>query len=293
MDNAHRPGGNPAATIEKLLTVMAQLRSPVGGCPWDLQQDFASIAPYTIEEAYEVADAIERKDMAALKSELGDLLLQVVFHARMAEEAGLFNFGDVVNAITNKMVTRHPHVFGEKEIESATEQTKAWEEQKEKERHEQAAATGGKHRVLDGVAGNLPALMRALKLQQRAARVGFDWSSLSGVYEKIDEELSELKAEILEDTSRGSNRLREEFGDLMFAMVNLARHLDVDPDRALRHGNAKFERRFRWMEQSLNNEGRSFADVSLAQMESLWQRAKTETETAAGFTGEQADRAAT
>lgn len=259
-----------------LIAIMAQLRNPAGGCPWDLTQNFATIAPYTIEEAYEVADAIERRDMAALKDELGDLLLQVVFHAQMAQEAGLFKFSDVAKAISDKMIRRHPHVFGEKEIESATEQTKAWEEQKETERRDMARNSGYAHSVLNGIASSLPSLTKAMKLQRRAARVGFDWTSSHNVILKILEELVELKPEIKNTLTGAADRKKDEVGDLLFSAVNLARHLDVDPDQALRHANAKFERRFRWLEQNLIEQGLSVASASLDEMEALWRLAKIE-----------------
>jgi MazG family protein len=258
--------------MDRLLAVMARLRSPNGGCPWDLEQDFATIAPYTIEEAYEVADAIERQDMAALMDELGDLLLQVVFHAQMAREAGTFDFAEVAAAISEKMIRRHPHVFGDVSIETAEAQTRAWEEHKEHERRSKATAEGRTSSVLDGVAAGLPALMRAVKLQRRAARVGFDWPSALDVFLKIDEELSEIKSEL--GSIPSPDRLLDEVGDLLFAVVNLARHLDVDPEAALRHANGKFERRFRHVEHQLAATGRTPADATLAQLESLWQRAK-------------------
>jgi ATP diphosphatase len=275
MPNSKSTPSLPDDPMERLLAVMAQLRNPDGGCPWDLEQSFATIAPYTIEEAYEVADAIERRDMAALKDELGDLLLQVVFHAQMAREAGDFDFADVANAISDKMIRRHPHVFGNDEIESATAQTVAWEEQKANERREAALAAGRSPSVLDGVTVGLPALTRALKLQNRAARVGFDWPDVLQVFMKIDEELAELKSELLTEEV-ASARLQDEVGDLLFACVNLARHLKVDPEAALRHGNAKFERRFRQVEQKLNRNGRSPAEASLDEMEALWRQAKKE-----------------
>jgi ATP diphosphatase len=275
MPNSKSTPSLPDDPMERLLAVMAQLRNPDGGCPWDLEQSFATIAPYTIEEAYEVADAIERRDMAALKDELGDLLLQVVFHAQMAREAGDFDFADVANAISDKMIRRHPHVFGDDEIESATAQTVAWEEQKANERREAALAAGRSPSVLDGVTVGLPALTRALKLQNRAARVGFDWPDVLQVFMKIDEELAELKSELLTEEV-ASARLQDEVGDLLFACVNLARHLKVDPEAALRHGNAKFERRFRQVEQKLNRNGRSPAEASLDEMEALWRQAKKE-----------------
>jgi ATP diphosphatase len=259
--------------MERLLAVMAQLRNPDGGCPWDLEQNFATIAPYTIEEAYEVADAIERRDMAALKDELGDLLLQVVFHAQMAREAGSFDFEAVAAAIAEKMIRRHPHVFGDVSIKTADAQTAAWEDHKESERRAKASAEGRAASVLDGVAAGLPALMRALKLQRRASRVGFDWPNAADVFLKIDEEIAEIKAELSED--RPQSRLLDEVGDLLFAVVNLARHLEVDPEAALRHANGKFERRFRQVEDQLAAAGRDPADASLDELEALWQRAKT------------------
>jgi ATP diphosphatase len=258
--------------VRMLLDVMAKLRSPQGGCPWDLEQTFATIAPYTIEEAYEVADAIERQDMAALKDELGDLLLQVVFHAQMAREAGSFDFAAVAAAIAEKMVRRHPHVFGDVTIETADAQTVAWEDHKENERRAKASAEGRAPSVLDGVAAGLPALMRAIKLQRRAARVGFDWPNAVDVFVKIDEELSEIKSEI--DNAGPPERVQDEIGDLLFAVVNLARHLDVDPEASLRHANAKFERRFRQVEARLGAAGRSAADVGLDALEALWQQVK-------------------
>jgi ATP diphosphatase len=263
----------PTDAMERLLAVMAQLRNPDGGCPWDLEQNFATIAPYTIEEAYEVADAIERQDMAALKDELGDLLLQVVFHAQMAREAGSFDFEAVAAAIAEKMIRRHPHVFGDVSIKTADAQTAAWEDHKESERRAKASAEGRAASVLDGVAAGLPALMRAIKLQRRAARVGFDWPSCADVFLKIDEEIAEIKAELSETPSQ--SRLLDEVGDLLFAVVNLARHLEADPEAALRHANSKFERRFRQVEDQLAAAGRKPADASLDELEALWQRAKT------------------
>ena len=260
-------------TIEDLLDVMARLRDPDGGCPWDVEQNFATIAPYTIEEAYEVADAIQRGDLAALKDELGDLLFQVVFHARMAEEDGAFAFADVVAAITDKMIRRHPHVFGDADIRSEAEQRVAWEAQKAAEREAGGAGEDeGAPGALHGVALSLPALMRAEKLQRRAARVGFDWPDLAPVTAKVHEELDE----IAEAAAAGQPpaRLEEEVGDLLFACVNLARHLGVDPETALRNGNAKFERRFREVEARLDADGTTAADASLDEMEMHWQAAK-------------------
>lgn len=266
------PANPSKGAVRKLLDVMAQLRNPQGGCPWDLKQTFATIAPYTIEEAYEVADAIERRDMAALKDELGDLLLQVVFHAQMAHEAGSFDFESVAAAIAEKMVRRHPHVFGDVTIETADAQTVAWEDHKENERRAKASAEGRAASVLDGVATGLPSLMRAIKLQRRAARVGFDWPNAADVFVKIDEELSEIKSEI--DGNGRPERVEDEIGDLLFAVVNLARHLEVDPEASLRHANAKFERRFRQVEARLGAAGQSATDVGLDALEALWQQVK-------------------
>jgi ATP diphosphatase len=258
--------------MERLIAVMQQLRNAQGGCPWDLEQNFATIAPYTIEEAYEVADAIERQDMAALKDELGDLLLQVVFHAQMAREAGSFDFEAVAGAIAEKMIRRHPHVFGDLAIETAEAQTRAWEDHKESERRAKASAEGRAASALEGVAAGLPALMRALKLQRRAARVGFDWPQARDVLLKIDEELTEIKTEM--SVGGSAERLQDEVGDLLFAVVNLARHLDVDPEASLRHANAKFERRFRQVEARLSAAGKSATEAGLDALEALWQQVK-------------------
>jgi len=256
--------------------VMVRLRDPKTGCPWDVEQTFATIAPYTIEEAFEVADAIARKDMAGLKEELGDLLLQVVFHARMAEEAGLFTFADVAEGIAAKMVRRHPHVFGTEKIESAAAQTEAWEKLKAAER----AATRGTEAppsVLDGLPSGLPALKQAQKLQKRAARVGFDWTDAKDIVGKIQEELDEVRAEFGEDGApRTSEGLTDELGDLLFACVNLARKAEIDPGMALRGTNLKFERRFRRVEALLRAAGKTPESASLEEMEELWVRAKME-----------------
>jgi nucleoside triphosphate diphosphatase len=257
--------------IERLLRVMARLRDPQGGCPWDLEQDFASIAPYTIEEAYEVADAIERQDFDDLEGELGDLLLQVVYQAQMAKEAAHFDFDAVARRIADKMIRRHPHVFGQAEIASAAAQTVAWEDAKAAERR-QKSGDGGEPSILADLPVGLPALTRSAKLQRRAARVGFDWPEVSPVFDKLDEEIGEIRAELA--AGGGQDRLAEEVGDLLFAAVNLARHLDVDAEAALRHANAKFERRFRAIERALRAAGRPIEDASLAEMEELWQRAK-------------------
>jgi MazG family protein len=270
MNAPKTPAGSPA--IDALLEVMARLRDPARGCPWDVEQTFRTIAPYTIEEAYEVAEAIERDDMGSLEDELGDLLLQVVFHSRMAEEAGHFAFDDVVRGIVDKMVRRHPHVFGDKDISGAAAQTRHWEDLKADERAKAAKSTtsnGAGVSALDGVALGLPALLRALKLQKRAARVGFDWPSTLEVFEKCAEEIAELQEEI--DSNGDSERMTDEIGDLLFVLVNLARHLEVDPEGALRHANAKFERRFRAVERAFEHD---LDGVSLDQMEAAWQRAK-------------------
>lgn len=256
--------------IQTLLAIMARLRAPEGGCPWDLAQDFASIAPYTIEEAYEVAGAIELEDWPALKDELGDLLFQAVFHARMAEERGLFAFGDVVEAISAKMLRRHPHVFAERAgIDSAGAQTLAWEEHKAKERTEKAARGGG---LLDDVPAALPALLRALKLQKRAASVGFDWHEAKDILAKVAEEAAEIVD--ARDSGASHDELAGEIGDLLFVIANLARHLKVDPEDALRRTNTKFIKRFGYIEQKLREQGRTPAEASLSEMDALWQEAK-------------------
>ncbi len=260
------------SAIVRLIGIMARLRDPASGCPWDIEQNFATIAPYTIEEAYEVADAIERGDTEALKEELGDLLLQVVYHARMAEEDGDFDFEDVATIISDKMVRRHPHVFGPDEVDTATAQTRAWEAHKAAERQAKAAESGRRASVLDGVAAGLPALTRALKLQRRAARVGFDWPAALQVLDKIDEEVIELRAEIANNAA--SERVADELGDLLFALVNLARHLDGDPESALRHANAKFERRFRAVEARFDALGQELSETSLEDLEAAWQAVK-------------------
>lgn len=266
------PHQDVEAAIRRLIEVMAKLRDPDGGCPWDLEQDFASIAPYTLEEAHEVADAIAREDMAALKEELGDLLLQVVFHARMAEEAGHFDFAQVATTIAAKMEKRHPHVFGSESVENAAAQTMAWERQKHEERVAKAAASGRHPSALDGVALGLPALLRAAKLQSRAARIGFDWPEVLPVFDKIAEEVAELRAEI--ESGVELEKIEEELGDLLFALVNLARHLDLDAEAALRRGNAKFEARFRAMEALLRKGGCDPAGATLEEQEAAWQSVK-------------------
>ena len=259
--------------IDRLLAIMARLRNPEGGCPWDLEQSFRTIAPYTIEEAYEVADAIERDDMSDLREELGDLLFQVVFHARMGEERGAFDFDAVAGAIADKMIRRHPHVFGADTVDSAGAMVERWEEHKAAERAEKAGTRGRPASILDGVAAGLPALTRALKLQKRAARVGFDWTDPVDILDKVEEEADELRREL---ASRDRARMTDELGDLLFVLANLARRLDIDPEEALRGANAKFERRFRRIEDLLLAEGREPAESSLEEMEALWRRAKRE-----------------
>ena len=255
--------------IGRLLDLMARLRDPNSGCPWDLAQTFNSIVPHTLEEAYEVADAIARGDMIELKDELGDLLFQIVFYAQMAREAGDFEFADVVNSIVEKMIRRHPHVFGSVRYVDADELSSAWEEIKTRERGEDNSAS-----ILDGVALALPALNRAFKLQRRAARIGFDWSELGPVIAKVEEELSEIKQELSDDIE--AERVAEEIGDLLFACTNLARHLNVDPEAALRAANAKFEKRFRRIETWLKSSGTTLEQASLEDMDMLWERAKAE-----------------
>ena len=258
--------------IDRLVAVMARLRDPDTGCPWDIEQDFRSIAPYTIEEAYEVAEAIRNADMAELRDELGDLLLQVVYHARMAEEDGHFDFDAVAAQVADKMIRRHPHVFGAEVVDSADAQTVNWEQQKAAERAAKAAAEGRAPSALDGLALGLPALMRAAKLQKRAAREGFDWPDAEPVFAKIDEEVDELKGELA--AGAGHERVRDELGDLLFTVANLARKLGVDPEEALRGTNAKFERRFRHVESELARAGGEPASRDLDQLEQLWQAAK-------------------
>ncbi|MDF3060940.1 MAG: nucleoside triphosphate pyrophosphohydrolase [Microvirga sp.] len=265
----------PSRDIERLLEIMAALRTPGTGCPWDLEQDFATIAPYTIEEAYEVADAITRGDLLDLKDELGDLLLQVVFHARMAEEISAFDFGDVVESITAKLLRRHPHVFGEARDLSPEAVKVLWGEIKQAEKAERRRERGDERSeagLLDGIMAGLPALARADKLARKAAKVGFDWADPAQVVRKIEEEVGEIRG-ALDGGSRGE--IEEEIGDLLFAVANLARHAGIDAESALRGANAKFERRFRAIEQALAASGRTAADASVDDMEELWAQAKT------------------
>ncbi len=252
--------------LTRLLAIMARLRDPETGCPWDQAQDFATIAPYTIEEAYEVADAIARHDMAALPDELGDLLFQVVYHARLGEEAGRFTFADIARAIADKMVRRHPHVFGDAAARQAAAHSDLWEAQKAGERRARE-----EHGALAGIPVGLPALTRAEKLSKRAARVGFDWPDIDAVFDKLAEETAELRAEL---PGADHARLADELGDMLFVLANLARKLDLDPETCLRAANDKFARRFNAVEHALAAEGRTPAEAGLADMEAAWQAAK-------------------
>ena len=260
--------------LDRLLAIMARLRDREHGCPWDVEQTFASIAPYTIEEAYEVADAIERADMVALKEELGDLLFQVVFHARMAEEAGRFDFHAVAAALADKMVARHPHVFAEREIRDAAAQTAAWEATKAHERAAKAAAKPGPPSALDDLPIALPALLRAQKIQRRASRVGFDWGAAGPALDKVEEEIAEVRERLPAAGRSADDALAEEIGDLLFAMVNVARLSGVDAETALRRAGAKFERRFRAVEVALAGRGKRPEDSTLAEMDALWDAVK-------------------
>ena len=260
--------------IDRLLAIMARLRDPKGGCEWDLEQTFATIAPYTVEEAYEVADAIERNDLTDLRDELGDLLFQVVFHARMAQEQGAFDFDDVADAISEKMIRRHPHVFGAEAPRTATQQTQAWEVIKAKER----AGKGRNESLLDDVPPGLPALTRAVKLSRRAATVGFVWPTIGEVVAKLDEEVGEMKVEIAADDRE---KARAELGDVLFVVANIARTLDIDPEDALRATNAKFARRFRHIESELKARGKTPDQSDLAEMDALWDAAKAAEKAAA------------
>ncbi|MFC3552371.1 nucleoside triphosphate pyrophosphohydrolase [Lysobacter cavernae] len=262
--------------IDTLMAIMARLRDPQRGCPWDIEQTFATIAPYTIEEAYEVVDAIGRNALGELKDELGDLLLQVVFHARMAQEQGAFAFADVVAAISDKMVRRHPHVFGDEAVEDAQAQTVAWEEHKRREREDNGHADRS---ALAGIARGLPEWQRAVKLQKRAARVGFDWPDVTPVFAKLHEEIDEVRAEFAAlDANPGDaatrDRLEDEIGDVLFVCANLARHAQVDVGAALRRANLKFERRFRTMEAFAEADGNALAGLPLEAQDRYWDRAK-------------------
>ncbi len=272
----HDRPDRPQVPIDRLLWIMARLRDPEHGCPWDVEQTFATIAPHTIEEAYEVADAIRLKDMEGLRDELGDLLFQVVFYAQMGAEDGTFTFDDIVEDICNKMIQRHPHVFGSTEIAGARAQMAAWENRKAEERRRKAVAEGRRPSLLDGVALGLPGLTRAVKLGARAARGGFDWPDKGPVIAKIREELEELEDALASGESH--ERLAEELGDLLFATANLARHLEAEPEGALRDANAKFENRFRRIEDRLAEQGRQPLDATLEEMEELWRQGKLQEE---------------
>ncbi len=255
--------------IEQLLEIMKALRDPDTGCPWDIEQDFESIAAYTVEEAYEVADAIERKDMHDLKDELGDLLFQVVYHAQMANEQGIFNFNDVVTIISDKLIRRHPHVFGDESIEDKAELYRAWEQHKRNERNDKAEDNES---ILHGIASTMPALRWSSKLQKRAAHHGFDWDDIAPVFDKLHEEIGELKQEI--GRRDNQHRIEDEMGDILFACVNLARHLHVNPEQALRDSNQKFIARFQTMESLLSSDEKVMDNCSIEELEMYWQKAK-------------------
>ena len=258
--------------IDELLAIMARLRDPQLGCPWDREQTFASIVPYTIEEAYEVADAIERNDMAELKAELGDLLFQVVFYAQMANESGSFDFNDVVASIIEKMIRRHPHVFAAAKVGTAQQQAHAWEQHKAQERANKTALSPAG--LLDDIPRALPAMTRAMKLHKRASRIGFDWKCAADVFQKLDEEVAEVKVEI--ESNAPHERVSDEIGDLLFVTTILARHSGVDPETALRHANSKFERRFRRMESLAQEQGHDINGMTLQQQDALWDQVKDE-----------------
>ncbi len=255
---------------EQLLAIMARLRDPEKGCPWDLQQDFTSLIPYTLEEAYEVADAIERNDLDDLRSELGDLLLQVVFHSRIAEEQGLFGFEQVAQAINEKLIRRHPHVFGDERYETDAQRQQAWEQAKSEERQAKNSENSPAS-VLDGVATNLPALVQCEKIQNRAASHGFDWPEVEPVFEKVQEELDEVKEAWI---SGNQPHIQEEIGDLLLVVVNLARHLNVNPEIALREATRKFSRRFQYIEEQVEATGRELRQMKLSELDELWDEAK-------------------
>lgn len=265
--------------IERLKNIMKSLRHPEDGCPWDIKQDFSTVAPYTVEEAYEVADAIERKDMDDLKGELGDLLFQIIFHCEMADEAGLFDFVDVVKGINEKLVRRHPHVFEDEKVESEAQLAQRWEEHKQSERDKKRLDSSiaieenaQNESALHDIASTLPALRWSEKIQKRAAATGFDWPDIRLVFEKLEEEVAELKDEIVHENNH--HRILDEFGDVLFVCVNIAMHLDINPEQALRHGNLKFIDRFTLLEQMLRGDGKHFSDCTLEQMEEYWQKAK-------------------
>lgn len=271
MPQRNSPTKTSTASIETLLEVMARLRHPTDGCPWDREQNFHTIAPYTIEEAYEVADAISRDDTEALLDELGDLLFQVVFHAQMASEAGAFTFVDVVAAIVDKMIRRHPHVFGDERVADSEAQSLSWEAHKARERQQRSSGTESPS-LLDHVPEGLPAVKRAQKLQKRAASGGFDWASATEVMPKLEEEIAEIRQAVSQGADEA--RLAAELGDLVFSCINLARHLKVDAEMALRTTNTEFERRFRYIERRLEAEGLKVADTDAETLEALWEEAK-------------------
>ncbi|MFT0892307.1 nucleoside triphosphate pyrophosphohydrolase [Pseudochelatococcus sp. G4_1912] len=268
----------PSRDIARLLDIMEALRQPETGCPWDINQDFASIAPYTIEEAYEVADAIARDNLDDLREELGDLLLQVVFHSRIAEESGIFNFGDVVEAITEKLIRRHPHIFGDIGTLSPDEVKELWVNIKALEKQARKGSDDAPDSLLDGVPQNMPALMRAEKLQSKAAQVGFDWTDTHDVIAKVHEELAEVEEAIQIGDAKA---VKDEIGDLLFSVANLARHLGIDPEEATRSTNRKFERRFKYIEEHIDKTGKTINEASLEEMENLWREAKKQLPTAA------------
>lgn len=260
-------------SMQQLLDIMQALRDPESGCPWDLQQDFQSLIPYTIEEAYEVADAIERNDLNDIKSELGDLLFQIVFYSQLATEQSAFDFNDVAQAISDKLTRRHPHVFSDAKITNAEEQTKEWEKLKQQERKVKAEDSLSSLSHLDDVSRTLPSLMRAEKLQKRAAREGFDWPSVKGVMAKVYEELEEVQQEI-DAKKQNHEKLEDEIGDLFFSCINLSRHVGVDAEHSLRKANLKFERRFRALENEASNKGLQVNQMNVDELEDLWQEVK-------------------
>jgi MazG family protein len=258
--------------IYKLLQIMSSLRDPDGGCPWDREQDFKSIAGYTLQEVYEVIDAIERDDMGDLCDELGDILFHIVFYAQMANEEGYFDFTQVLDQLNQKLERRHPHVFGDARVKSTRDQSKLWENLKREERLENDSELNRNQSILDGIGPSLPAIMRAEKLQKRAAGVGFDWPDSAPVFAKIEEELDELRSAVKDDNSRSN--ITEELGDLLFSCVNLARHINVDSEMALRNSNRKFEARFHYIEQQIAARGKRIEDINLEELDSLWEQAK-------------------
>jgi ATP diphosphatase len=266
--------------VERLVEVMRRLRDPNGGCPWDLEQNFKSIAPHTLEETYEVVEAIEQGDAKAIKEELGDLLFQIAFHAQIGTEANLFTLDDIADSVADKMIERHPHVFGDRDVKTAAGVVSNWEADKAAKREAQAKAENRPVSALDGISTALPAILRALKLQSRAARTGFDWTDTKDILAKIREEIDELEVEM--KATKGNDPIEDELGDLFFALINLARRLEIDPEGALRRTNRKFERRFREIEKRLDAQGRKLNDASLDEMEKIWVAIKTEEKRKAG-----------